>query len=323
MYEAHPAHIRSELIDLLETTIERAAALVTVAEVDYREVMRTRWSELGFVQISRSDPVTVGHETTDKVRSYEPTATTHQCTFHELVSLPLWWRHWHQTRTNWHDGPVMKTKAGSAYLIQPEASKGPGVLLLHSWWGLTPFFKRSCDGLADLGYTVLAPDLMAGERPSTADEAQAALAAADVNRTAALVLSSARTLRTATADPRAPIGVIGFSMGASWALWLSARSPEEVAATVAFYGTQSIDFGAARGAYLGHFAEFDSLVSEDEVVELEAHLLMSGRDTRFWRYPGTAHFFAESDRGIAYHETEAGLAWDRTVSFFQEFLPVP
>ena len=102
------------------------------------------------------------------------------------------------------------------------------------------------------------------------------LAEADVDRGAALVLSSARALRSASADPRAPIGVVGFSMGASWGLWLSARSPIEVAATVAFYGTQSIDFGEARSAYLGHFAEFDALVPDDEVVELEAHLQQRG-----------------------------------------------
>lgn len=211
--------------------------------------------------------------------------------------------------------------AGSAYLVHPHEGPGPGVLLLHSWWGLTPFFKDLASRLADEGYTVLVPDLLEGKQPATPDEAERTLAEADVNKGAALVLSSARALRAASRDPRAPIAVIGFSMGASWGLWLSARSPQEVAATVGFYGTQSIDFGDAHSAYLGHFAEFDALVPDDEVVELEAHLRMLGREVTFWRYPGTSHWFFEADRELAYVESAAQLAWQRTLEFLRQHLP--
>ncbi|MPY92791.1 MAG: dienelactone hydrolase family protein [Acidimicrobiia bacterium] len=216
----------------------------------------------------------------------------------------------------------MSRTAGSGYLVGPgEGGKGPGVLVLHSWWGLTAFFKDVCHRLADEGYTVLAPDLLTGQQPTTPDDAEAALAAADVDRSAGLVVSSARVLRNASADARAPIGLVGFSMGASWALWLSARASTEVAATVAFYGSQSIDFSEARSAYLGHFAEYDGLVSEDDTVELEAHLKLVGRDASFFRYPGTSHWFFEADRGPAYSAEAAALAWERTVAFLREHLP--
>jgi carboxymethylenebutenolidase len=216
--------------------------------------------------------------------------------------------------------PAPEGSAGSGYLVHPDAGPGPGVLLLHSWWGLTGFFKDVAHRLADRGYTVLAPDLLTGQLPDTPDEAEAVLGAADINRSAALVLSSARALRSASADPRAAIGVVGFSMGASWGLWLSARSPREVAATVAFYGSQSIDFAEARSAYLGHFAEFDALVPDDEVVELEAHLRLVGRDVAFWRYPGTSHWFFEADRELAFSPAAAELAWERTLGFLDQHL---
>lgn len=215
----------------------------------------------------------------------------------------------------------MSAAAGSGYLVGPAGGgRGPGVMVLHSWWGLTPFFKGVCHRLSDEGYTVLAPALLPGHLPATPDEAEAALAAADVDRSAALVLSSTQALRRASADPAAPIGVIGFSMGASWALWLSARSPADVAATVAFYGSQTIDFTEARSAYLGHFAEFDSLVSEDETVELEAHLKLVGLEADFYRYPGTSHWFFEADRGPAFSEEAAELAWRRTLDFLAHHL---
>ncbi|MDY7100041.1 MAG: dienelactone hydrolase family protein [Actinomycetota bacterium] len=214
----------------------------------------------------------------------------------------------------------MSDSAGSAYLVAPPDGPGRGVLVLHSWWGLTSFFRRFCDRLADEGYTALAPDLLAGETPATPDEAEAVLAATDPNAGAGLVLSSARALRSMSVDPAAPIAVIGFSMGASWGLWLSARSPTEVDATVAFYGTQSIDFEASTSAYLGHYAEYDALVSDDEVVELEAHLRLVGKDVTFHRYPGTSHWFFEEDRAPAYDPVAAELAWQRTIDFLAAHL---
>lgn len=215
----------------------------------------------------------------------------------------------------------MSESAGSGYLIKPlEGTDRRGVLVLHSWWGLTSFFRQFCDRLAEAGFVALAPDLFAGNLPDTPDAAEAELADLDVNRAAALVLSSARALRSVTDDPSAPVGVIGFSMGASWGLWLAARSPLEVAATVAFYGTQDVDFVEARSAFQGHFAEFDALVSDDEVVELEAHLRLLGRDVEFHRYPGTAHWFFEADRELAHDAAAAELAWERTVEFLDRHL---
>lgn len=211
---------------------------------------------------------------------------------------------------------VSAPSAGSGYLNKPlDATDRRGVLVLHSWWGLTPFVRQFCDRLAGAGYVALAPNLFGGELPGSPHEAEQRLAELDINQAAALVLSSARALRAVCDAPDAPIGVLGFSMGASWALWLAARSPEEVAAAVAFYGTQSIDFADARCAFQGHFAEFDALVSDDDVVELEAHLHLVGRPVEFHRYPGTAHWFFEADHELAYDDAAAELAWQRTLHF--------
>ena len=53
--------------------------------------------------------------------------------------------------------------------------------------------------------------------------------------------------------PGKPIGVIGFSMGAAWAMMTMAKEAD-VAATVLFYGAYNPDFSKAKSKVLGHFS---------------------------------------------------------------------
>ncbi|HZA87477.1 MAG TPA: dienelactone hydrolase family protein, partial [Acidimicrobiales bacterium] len=168
--------------------------------------------------------------------------------------------------------------AGSGYVVVPDGGSGPGVLVLHAWWGLTPFFKGVCERLADAGFVALAPDLYGGRTTDDPDEAKALLAEADMDATLRLVRSSVYALRGMPATPDAPVGVLGFSMGASWALWLASRVPDLVGATVVFYGSQNIDMAPARSPFLGHFAETDAFVDDDELTLLEADLRLLDKD---------------------------------------------
>ncbi|MGQ0433991.1 MAG: dienelactone hydrolase family protein [Microthrixaceae bacterium] len=209
--------------------------------------------------------------------------------------------------------------AGTGYLAIPDSGTGPGILVLHAWWGLNQFFKDLCDRLAAEGFVALAPDLLAGQVADTIEDAERQLAGADPDGLAHLTRSSLWTLREMPITPDAPVGVIGFSMGASMALWLSARVPEAVAATTVFYGAQDIDFKDARSAYLGHFAEVDPWVDDDGLALLEAELRLDELDVDFHRYPGTGHWFFERDRP-EFDATAADLAWDRTLAFFRQHL---
>src|SRR5690606_31274207 len=166
---------------------------------------------------------------------------------------------------------------------------------------------------------VLAPDLLGGPVATTVEEAEQRLAEADANQLAHLTRSSLHHLRQLPVVAEAPVGVLGLSMGASMALWLSARVPEGVAATTVFYGGQDIDFAPAKSAYLGHCAEDDPYVDEDGLALLEADLHLLEKDTTFHRYPGTKHWFFEDDRPE--HDPEAAeLAWQRTLAFFRRHL---
>ena len=211
-------------------------------------------------------------------------------------------------------------RAGQAYLVRPGENAdepGPGVLVLHSWWGLTPGIKEYCNRLSEEGFVVLAPDLLRGVVPDTAAEAEFELSESDPNSTAALVLASTVTLRSVTEHPDGPVAIIGFSMGASWALWAATRQPESFCKVVAHYGTQHIDFSTLTAQVQGHFAQHDTLVSADDLVEFESDLFELGHEPEFWHYEGTRHWFAEAGHDEFFDSDAAELAWQRTLAFLK------
>ena len=204
-----------------------------------------------------------------------------------------------------------------AYFVLSEGGTGPGILLLHSFWGLTASVKGLCDGLADHGYTVLAPDINFGERPDTEQEALDHLGAASPDRLASLVLSSARLLHDKSAG--GPIGIIGFGMGGSLALWASVRLPTLVASAVSFYGTQQIDFAGSKSSYLIHLAEDDDYITDDETVFMQATMGLESLPVEVVTYPGTRHGFCEPD-GDTFDPDAFEKAWDRTIGFLDDVL---
>ncbi len=208
------------------------------------------------------------------------------------------------------------------YLAHPKGDPGPGVLVLHAWWGLNDIIKSVCDRLAEQGYTAYAPDLYGGKIVDTVSEAEALAGRVfeDLDGSRAVVAQAAAHLRERSGPGAGGLAAIGFSLGAFFALDLSVRAPEMVGAVVAFYGTRPGDYAGSRAAYLGHFAEQDEFEPPSEVQSLERALRDAGRPATFHLYPGTGHWFFEPDRKDAYHAEAAELAWKRTLAFFNDHL---
>src|SRR5207245_4874136 len=58
------------------------------------------------------------------------------------------------------------------YLAIPKKGRGPGVLVLHAWWGLKDFFKGHGDERARAGFVAFAPDLYRGATAAPTDRAE-------------------------------------------------------------------------------------------------------------------------------------------------------
>jgi carboxymethylenebutenolidase len=205
------------------------------------------------------------------------------------------------------------------FLAVPPTGAGPGVLVLHAWWGLNGTMKDVCTQLAGAGFTAFAPDLYHGKLADTIAEAEILGQALDANhlQARAEIAQAAGFLNDRAGLAGRGLAVIGFSLGAYFALDLSVADPEHVRSVVVFYGTRPGDYSSSNAAYLGHFAETDEFEPQSDVDALEAALRRAGRPVSFYRYPGTGHWFFEPDRSQAFNQAAASLAWDRTLTFLR------
>ena len=206
-------------------------------------------------------------------------------------------------------------KKVDAYLAMPE-NGGPGVLLLHAWWGLKPFFKQACDRLAGQGFTVLAPDLRDGQIARTIDEAKALMEKSDGQFVGDTVMAAKDHLLSMV---KGKIGLVGFSMGAGWALTVASTVPEQIGAVVLFYGNDEADYGKITANVMGHYSDNDEWEPNEYVEKTFAALKEAGVDATIHIYPGVAHWFVEEDRP-EYNSASALLAWSRTYEFLRKNL---
>jgi carboxymethylenebutenolidase len=204
------------------------------------------------------------------------------------------------------------------FLAVPPSGKGPGVLVLHAWWGLNDTIKDFCTRLAGEGFTAYAPDLYHGKLATTIPEAETLRDALDWTKSIPEISAAAEYLQERSGEPEKGLAVIGFSLGAFFALNLSTTDPERINKVVVFYGTGPADFTKSRASYQGHFAENDPFEPESEVAGLEESLRAAGRPVVFFKYKGTGHWFFEPDRVDAYNPEAATLAWERTLAFLKE-----
>lgn len=204
--------------------------------------------------------------------------------------------------------------------IAPSGAPRGAILVIHSWWGVTDSFPTYGSALSDAGYLVALADLFDGRTARTEAEARALRASPRRSPMYKTLGRDIASLRAALEAGETKIGVVGFSMGGHWAVWLAQRPEYDVAATILYYAARAGDFSTCRSGILAHFAEHDPWVSLSARRNMERAIQKSGCDYRAHDYPETRHWFAERSRPAEFDEIAAQLALDRDLGHLQRNL---
>jgi carboxymethylenebutenolidase len=214
------------------------------------------------------------------------------------------------------------------YLAVPSGGRGPGVIVIQEWWGLVGHITDVADRFAAEGFVALAPDLFHGATTSEPDEAGKLMMGLAMDRAARDMASAARYLAGRDDVTSSEVGIVGFCMGGSLALWSATLAPE-ITAAVGFYPAVPWEkmsptwSNYAGKAAMIHCSEGDGTSAAPGIQQAVRAIRAAGGEVEVYDYPGTQHAFFNDDRPEVYAPEAARQAWDRTLALLRARLAAP
>jgi carboxymethylenebutenolidase len=195
-----------------------------------------------------------------------------------------------------------------------------GVVLVHDWFGVSPFYTQTADKLAKQGYRVLAVDLYGGRSATTHDQAGKLLESVQDD----VAGREIDTAIAALAKDGRPVAVMGFSMGAKHALAAALRNPA-VHATLLWYGETINDPAKLRqlaGPALLIVGSHDGAAAAANAAAFSQAADTAGVGAEVYIYPGADHAFAQPlfNAGKTYDPVAADVAWRLSEDFLKRRL---
>jgi carboxymethylenebutenolidase len=210
------------------------------------------------------------------------------------------------------------------WLARPRDAQGklPGLIVIHEWWGLNDNVRDEAGRLAAEGYVALAVDLYGGRSATEVKEAMGLSQGLRTNPGPAEenLRQAYRYLAETAGAPR--IGTIGWCLGGRWSLKAALLMPNDLDATVIYYG--SVDVPEAEleplgMPVLGLFGEKDPVIPLPTIAAFEGNMKKLGKRVEVHIYEGAQHAFANPSGG-AYQAAAAEDSWRRTIAFLREHL---
>ena len=197
----------------------------------------------------------------------------------------------------------------------------PAIIVIHEWWGLNDNVRAMADRIAGEGYMVLAVDLYNGKTASSPGEARVMMleVVEDPEQARENIRGAYEFLVTAGA-PR--VGSLGWCFGGGWSLNTAQLFPDDLDASVIYYGQVTDDEDKLRpinAPILGLFGAEDTGIPVASVEAFRAALQRLRKEHEIHIYPGAGHAFA-NPTGRNYNADAATDAWNKTVEFLDRHL---
>lgn len=211
------------------------------------------------------------------------------------------------------------------YLAVPDSAGGPGVIVVQEWWGLVGHVEDVADRFAAAGFLALAPDFYHGAKTDEPDEAQRLLMGLAMDRAARDIQGAAQYLAGRDDVSGSGVGVVGFCMGGSLALWAGALA-DEVTVAVGFYPAvpwekMSPSWGSyANKTAMIHASEEDGTSQAAGIQTAVKGIQEAGGDVEVYDYPGSKHAFFNDQRPEVYDAEHSEIAWRRTTDLLSSRL---
>ncbi len=193
----------------------------------------------------------------------------------------------------------------------------PAVIMIHEWWGLTDEMRARADRLAAEGYIVLAIDLFGGQTASDPASARKLMLSVveDPDSANQNIRGAFEFVSETAGAPR--VGAIGWRFGGTWALNTALLLPDDLDASVIYYGPVTSDEDKLRpvnAPILGLFAGDDISIKVDSVDAFKTALESLRKDYDIQVYAGVGQRFA-SESAKTYDAIATNDAWNRTLDF--------
>ncbi len=221
-----------------------------------------------------------------------------------------------------YDSPGGSSGTMRGYLVQP-AGEGPfpAVLVVHENRGLNPYIEDVARRFAVEGFLALAPDGLApiGGYPGNDDDGKVMQKSLDGDKLFTDMLNSAIFVKQHELST-GKLGATGFCYGGGVVNKLAVVMGDDLDAGVPFYGVAPAvaDVARIQAPLMVQYAEDDPRVNAT-MEDYRAALESNGKNFVIYIYEGTRHGF-HNDSTPRYDKEQAQIAWDRTVSFFNEHL---
>ncbi|WJG07900.1 dienelactone hydrolase family protein [Aliiglaciecola sp. LCG003] len=212
---------------------------------------------------------------------------------------------------------------GRGYLVTPSemSAKAPLILVVHENRGLNPYIKDVTRRAAKTGFIAFAPDALhpLGGYPGNDDQGRDMQRSMDRAKIEQDFIAAAKFLQ-AHPSGNGKLGAVGFCFGGYIVNMLAASIPDVISAGVPFYGTPATKElrKNIKAPLLVQLAELDKRVNASW-PEYEQDLKDNHVDYTMHMYQNANHGFHNDSTG-RYDPEAAELAWQRTVSFFNQHL---